>query len=224
MALPVHTNFDGSKIGNDVAIYANYGNGVIKKKLSNGDPVDVTSCAGTEECPAGSFDATVLTTPGVSAFGTLPANAPMFTAIEGETSPSDEGVLADLVCLPNPDDDFLICYDQSFDVTLGQLFRAVPRKYNSADHYVRQRAENSVRMTDLYVSNYAGLRSLNGRRCTLIAKVFPKGGGAIQETIYLSNVLLTVPPFSLGNDGNASIECSAEGSFNILAVFSAPIS
>lgn len=220
MALPSHVLDNLTKIGNDVLIFANLGNGVLKKRLFQGGSTTVTSCAGNESCPSGSFDATVLTTPNKLAFGGFVANSPMYTAKEGEISIGEAGTLADLICLPDPANDFLICYDSAFNPQHGNRFRAVPRKYNSADHYVTQRTENSLTISDMYVHNHTGLRSLNGRRCTIIAKVYPKGGGQIQETIYFSNVLLNMNLIQTQSDGNANIEISASGNFSITAVFS----
>lgn len=221
MALETLVYSRGTKIGNDVVIYGNYNTGRIKKRLYFGGSVTEESCAG-EECPAGSFDATVLRTPNNgTVMGGIPAYAPMYTAVEGEVSPASEGVLADLVCLPNPEDDFLICYTQNFDPQFGETFRAISRNYNSVDHQVLQRADNTLSLSDLYVSNFDGLRSLNGRLCTLIAKIYPKGGGACQEIIYFTNVSLTTPLLNKQADGNASIEISASGAFSTCAVFSA---
>lgn len=220
MALPTLVYSKGSKINADVAIYANFGHSLITKRLYNGGEVTEPNCSGLD-CDGDSWSATVLTTPnGSAAMGAIPAYAPLYTAATGQLAPAGD-VLANLVCLPNTDNDFLICYDQSFDPQLGSLIRAVPRKYNPVDHIVPQRAENTLRLSDFFVSNYDGLRSINGRLCTIIAKVFPKGGGACQEVIYFGGALLNGPPIMEGSDANSNIELSFEGSFSFCAVFSA---
>lgn len=220
MTLPLHTLTQLTKTGNEVLIYANLDTGIVKKKLYRGGEVVVTSCAGSTTCPAGSFDATILTTPSKAAFGAFPVNSPAYTAKAGSISPTEDGVLADLACLPNPANDFLICFDKSFSAQSGQQFRPIPRKFNPSDHQVMQRPENTISLADYYVNNYTGLRSLNGRECTIIAKIYPQGGGAVQETIYFCGVKLSVPLLSYGDDQNASIETSASGTYGFAAVFS----
>jgi hypothetical protein len=222
MVLPTMGFRKETKTGNEVALYYNLGIGIIKKRLFNGGSTVVTSCGGSNACPANSFDATVLTSvlaDDQPAFGTMPANSPLFTAVEGEQSITTDGVFADLVCLPDPANDVLICFDQGFEASLGATFRAVPRKYDVADHYVRQRSENSIRISDFFVSNWAGIQRIRGRRVTIIAKIFPQGGGQPSEIQYYSNVLLNVSPLNYGNDGNANIEINGEGAFNFAAIF-----
>lgn len=220
MTLPLHTLTQLTKTGNEVLIYANFDTGIVKKKLYMGGEVNMASCAGSLSCPSGSFDATILTTPSKASFGSFPVNSPVYTAKTGSQSPTEAGVLADLACLPNPANDFLICFDKSFSATSGQQYKSIPRKFNPSDHQVRQRPENSISLADYYVSNYAGLRSLNGRECSIIAKIYPEGGGAVQETIYFCGVKLSVPLLTYGDDQNASLEVAATGTFGFCAVFS----
>lgn len=219
--VPDLTYYGGTKTGNEVWIYYNLGNAVIKKKKSaNGDLI-LPNCSGVEECPVGSWDATVLTTPGLDAMGAIPAFSPIYTAAIGEIVPPN-GVTADLVCLPDWDDNVLLCYDDSFTETPGMPFRAVPRKYNLADHYVRVRPDQSIRIDDKYVSNWDGLRAIAGRRVTIIVVVLPQGGGVISEVIYYSNFLCVPQALSYGADQNSNITVTGEGAFAIKAIFSAP--
>lgn len=221
MVLPVMQYSPKTKTGNEVVLYYNLDVGIVKKHMYFGGFTVEPICGGSSACPPSSFDATVLTTPSMQAFGGFPANSPVFSAVEGEQSPPDAGVFADLICLPNPANDVAFCFDNGFEANPGIPYRAVPRKFNPADHYVRQRSENTLRLTDAYVSNWAGVERIRGRRVTIIAKVFPEGGGAPSEIQYYSNVLLNVTPLTYGNDGNATIEVTGEGSFNSVAVFSA---
>lgn len=226
MALPVMQYSRLTKTNNDVAVYYNLDVGIVKKRLYNGGFTTDPTCGGSSACPSGSFDATVLTAVTAEtqpAFGSFPANSPIGTAFEGEMSPTADGVYANLICLPNPANDVLICFDGGVEPNPGLEFRPVPRKYNPADHYVRQRMEGSLRITDMFVSNWVGVERIRGRRCTIIVKIFPSGGGAPSEIQYYSNVLLSVPPVSSGNDGNANIEVTGEGSFSLYAIFSAPV-
>lgn len=224
MVLPTLLHRKETKTGNEVALYYNLGVGLIKKRLFNGGFTTESSCGGSSACPTASFDATVLTAVTADdqpSFGSMPANAPLYTAVEGENTPTVDGVFADLVCLPNPADDVLICFDQGFEASLGQTYRAVPRKLNQADHYVRQRTENTIKIPDFYVSNWNGIQRIRGRRVTIIAKVYPQGAGQASEIQYYSNVILNASPLNYGNDGNANIEISGEGAFNFAAIFSA---
>lgn len=224
-ALPTMQYSKLTKTSNDVAVYYNLGVGMVKKRMYNGGFMTDPACGGSSVCPAGSFDATVLTS--VTAddqpvFGSFPANSPIGTAFEGEVAPNADGVFANLVCLPNPANDVLICFDGGVEANLGQTYRAVPRKYNPADHWVPQRAENTLRISDLFVSNWAGVERIRGRRVTIIVKVFvPGGSGAPTEIQYYSNAMLNVPTMNSGNDGNANIEIQGEGNFSIYAVFAA---
>jgi hypothetical protein len=226
MTLPSLIYNAAAKTGNEVQIFANYGVGrIIKRKTLEGD-VTETSCGGSADCPSGSFNATVLQSvlgTVQTAFGGIPANAPMFTAVEGEATPAETGVNADYVCLPNPADDFLICFDRGFQASGGFAMKPIPRKFTAADHYVRQRSENTLSMTDLYVCNFKGLASIRGRRVTIIAKIYPQGGGSLQEVQYFSNVMLNMPTMNSQSDGNSEIEIQAEGNFDFCAVFSAAV-
>jgi len=210
-----------TKINNEVLIYANLGVGILKQQLGFGSSVNVTPCVAGEACPPGSFDATVINFPNKGAVGTIPALAPLFTAKEGVQNPTVSGDVADVLCLPNPADDFLICFDQGISPTVGETYRAIPRKFNPVDHIVRQRGTNSITITDLYISSWEGIRRLAGRRCTLIVKIAPGGGGSYQEIQYYTNVTLNVPPIATGNDGNASVEIQGQGNFSYCAVFAA---
>jgi len=226
MTLPTFVYAPEVKTGNEVHIYYNLGVGRIKKRLYFGGEVEETSCAGSPTCPAGSFDATVLTSvinvdSQQDAFGSIPENSPLYTAMVGEASPANSGVNADLVCLPDTANDVLICYDRSFTANTGNQFKAVPRKFTAADHYIRQRGENSLTMSDLFISNRKGLQAIRGRRCTIIAKIYPQGGGSCQGVIYFSNCILNMPPIAYGDDQNAEMTVQAEGSFQFCAVFDA---
>lgn len=220
--VPTLTYFAGTKTANEVWVYYNLGNAVIKKKKSSTGDILVPNCSGAESCPAGSWDATVLTTPGISAMGALPANAPIYSAIAGEVAPTDPGVSADLVCLPDWSTNVLLCYDDSLAETPGMPFRPVARKYNAADHYVKVRPDQTLRIDDKFVSNWDGLRAIAGRRVTIIVVVMPLGGAAISEVIYYSNFLCIPPAMTYGADQNSNITLSGEGAFSIKAIFSAP--
>lgn len=221
MVLPTLIYNGKTKISNEVLIYANLDVGILKKQLGFGTSVNVTQCVSGEACPVGSFDATVLNFPNQGAVGVIPAKSPVFTAAEGEQAPTISGDVADVLCLPDPNNDFLICYDQGIQIGVGNVFRAIPRKFNPVDHVVRQRGDYSITLNDLLVSNWDGIRRISGRRCTIIAKIFPSGGGSPQEIQYYTNVTINAPPMNSGNDGNASIEIQGQGNFSFCAVFSA---
>lgn len=220
--LPVLTYFPGTKTGNEVWIYYNLGNAVLQKKNSSAGEILLPNCSGNEDCPAGSWTASILTTPnGAAAVGSIPAFSPIYSATAGDVSPSEDGVGVDVVCLPDWDTNVLLCYDDSFDETPGNPFRAIPRKFQQADHYVKQRVDSSIRIDDKYVSNWDGLRAISGRRVTLIAVVIPQDGAAISEVIYYTNVLIVPPAMTYGSDQNGTIVLSGTGSYSIKAIFSA---
>lgn len=210
-----------TKTGNEVWIYYNLGNAVLKKRKSSLADVIMPNCGGVQSCPAGSWDASILSVTGPgAAFGGFLANAPIFSAVVGEVVP-EAGASIDLVCLPNWDDNILLCYDESFSETPGMPYRAIPRKFWNADHYVRQRADNTLRIDDKYVSNWDGLRAIAGRRVTIVVVVMPQGGAEISEVIYYCNFMCIPPAMNYGADQNASIVLSGEGAYSIKAIFSA---
>lgn len=131
------------------------------------------------------------------------------------------GDQVDIIALPPPTGDILICYDQGLDVKIGEVWKPIPRKFSPADHYVRQRAENSISLKDLYVCNWEGLRSINGVPVTMIVKIYPSGGAVPSEIQYYTNVRLNVPPMMLPGDANASLEFSGEAKFDQYASFAA---
>jgi hypothetical protein len=221
MVLPTLTYDGKTKTNNEVLIYANLDVGILKQQLGFGSTVTVTQCVSGETCPVGSFDATVLNFPNKGAVGTIPAKSPVFTAAEGVQAPTVAGDIADVLCLPDPTNDFLICYDQGIQVSVGQTFRPIPRKFNPVDHIVRQRGDYSITLNDMFVSNWDGIQRIRGRRCTIIVKIFPSGGGSPQEIQYYTNVTLNAPPINTAADGNASIEIQGQGNFSFCAVFSA---
>jgi hypothetical protein len=221
-ALPSLIYSGVTKTNAEVLVYANLGVGILKQQLGFGSSINITPCVSGEQCPVGSFDATVLNFPNKGAVGTIPAQAPVFAAAEGIQNPTIAGDVADVLCLPNPADDFLVCFDQGFQPTVGETYRAIPRKFNPVDHIVRQRGTFSLTLTDYYVSNWDGIERLRGRRCTIVVKITPGGGGSIQEIQYYTNVTLNVPPISTGNDANASVEIQGTGNFSYCAIFSAP--
>lgn len=209
-----------TKIGAEVTIYANLGVGILTNQLGFGTNLAVTPCVAGQACPSNSFQATVLNKPNVGAVGTIPANKPVFFAAEGVQAPTVSGDTADVLCLPDPVNDFLICFDQGIQIGLGQTFRNIPRKFNPVDHSVRQRGDYSITLNDLFVSSEAGLERLRGRPCTIIVKIAPDGGGSYSEIQYYTNVTLNVPPMNTGNDPNASIEIQGTGNFSFCATFS----
>lgn len=225
MVLPTLVHSKKTRTSNEVLVYYNLDVGLKTKILHhNGAGVNehtVESCGGDDACPGGSFTATFLEVENQGAVGTIPAKAPLLTAAEGEQQPGTAGDSATVVCLPDPTNDVLICFDQGAAPSPGLSVRPVPRKFNPVDHYVRQRSENSISLTDLHVSHWNGLQRIKGRRCTIIIKVSPDGTGVFSEIQYYCNVLLNPVPMNSGSDGNANIEISMDGSFSFACVFAA---
>lgn len=237
--------YDGkTRVGAEVLLYYNLGKGVkigsLVKTATGIDKLPEAPCADTIVCPtsgwvAGSLPkqnlaAITAVTPGTDGF---PLKSPVGSAVEVQDTPSTNintfsftggavGDTVDILCMPNPADDVLICFDAGFTPTIGRANRPIPRKFLAADHFVRQRPENSVRISDLLVSHWAGLQRINGIDVTLIAKIYPDGGSSASEIQYYLGARLSVPSMNSAAEANDSITIDAEGTFNFAAIFSAP--
>lgn len=229
-----------TRIGAESLLYYNLEAGVkvgsIVKTATGYSKNQESSCAETLALPTSGFVAAIVRVSNKGAMtvgsGTFPAHSPVGAAIEYGGSPSldiddfdltaaEVGDQIDIVVLPGSATDVLLCYEQGFSAEVGDAQRAIPRKLNAADHYVRQRPENRISLTDLMVNNWYGLKRISGVPVTLICRIYPDGGGAASEIIYFTNVRVFVPPINSPGEGNDSIEISAEGSFNDLAIFAA---
>jgi hypothetical protein len=160
-------------------------------------------------CPPG-------TTVEATGSGFTPPATPSGTAITG----GQPGDTFDVICLPSPASDILICYDDGFTMELGEISKPIPRKFNPVDHYVRQRPSNTLNIQNLYCCNLKGLSALAQRSCCLIGKLFPDGGGIPTEVLYWGNVRLTAP-LQIPQDANESVIVQATGSFQDYMAFTA---
>lgn len=165
--------------------------------------------------------------------GVLPAYAPPdqgaeIGTITSVTSINQAGLLitatpgdsVDVIALPHRSGNILLCYDQGISVDPGTEDKPIPRKWNSADHFVRQRGERSISVRDMYVNNIEGLAAIRNRTVTLIEEVYPSGSSIPSEIIYYTGVRLKVPR-EVGQDGNESVVVNAEGSFRERIVMTA---
>lgn len=236
--------FDGkTRVGAEVLLYYNLGKGVkigsLVKTGAGIDQLPEQPCADTITCPTSGWVAASLpkqnlgaitaVTPGSDGFE---LKSPIGSAVEVQDTPSTDitdfsftggavGDTVDILCMPNPDDDVLICFDQGFTPTVGRANRPIPRKFLAADHFVRQRPENSIRISDLLVSHWVGLQRIDGIDITLIAKIYPDGGSSPSEIQYYLGARLSVPKMNTAAEANDSITIDAEGTFNFAAIFSA---
>jgi hypothetical protein len=126
----------------------------------------------------------------------------------------------DIIMLPNPANDVLICYDQGLNAESGAENRAIPRKFNPVDHYVRQRPDNRITLREMYCCNLQGLSLLRQRDFTLIGKFFPDGGAVPSEVRYYTNVRFNLP-VEIPQESNDSVMISAEGMFRDMLAFTA---
>ena len=245
LVLPTTVHNKRTRVGGEVLVYYNLGVGKKIGSLAVGaSAVEKTAeatCTDEATCPTSGFAAAVIRVPNevaiiVTGGGTFPIKSPIGAAIEidqesvayssdiedydinNNASPGDQ---VDIICLPNPLDDKLVCFENGFSATAGTTQRPVARKFNVADHYVRQRPENAITLTDILVSAWDGLQRLNGLEVTLIAKLFPDGGAVPSQVMYYSGVKLNMPQLASPGEANESIEHSAEGSFNHVAIFAA---
>jgi hypothetical protein len=224
-------NYPKTKTSNDIQIYFNpYIGRVTHNVMHDGNnhiatPVQCCVDPALEEsctCPVNSFEATVIQKKNQGAVGPLTAFSPLYAATRGRINPIAEADFVSWVCLPPPDYDTLICFDQGASVSPGVSHRPIPLKYNPVDHYVRQRPENTLTLNDLFVSNWDGLQRIRGIPCTIIIKVAVEGSSLYSEIQYYSNVLLSPSQMNSGSDGNASIDISMDGPFSFCAIFAGP--
>lgn len=163
--------------------------------------------------------------------GTLPAYSPpgqaaetgTLTAVNSATvgvTGATAGDSVDVIVLPNPTNDVLLCYDRGLSVDIGDETRAVTRKFQAVDHFVRQRADNKISLKDLYCCNLQGLSLLRQRDITLIGKFYPDGGAVPSEILYWTGVRLNVPK-NIPEEANDSVQVDASGVFRDQLAFSA---
>ncbi len=141
--------------------------------------------------------------------GQIPAN---LDTVNLDITGAEPGDTVDLIALPNPAGDVLLCYDGGMSANTGTENKPIPRKFSSADHYVRQRPDKTLTLRDMFVSGREGLAAIKDRDVTLIMKVYPDGGGVPSEIRYFTNVRFSVP-LEIPQDGNESIMSTGEGSF-----------
>lgn len=230
MVLPTLAYNPKSRTGNEVWVYYNLGVGKqLETKYHDGTSVQTYTwkeCGAggaVPTCPAGAFNATVVALPCTGASGGIIANAQPGFAFEGDLDPTAKDDVFDYVCLPDPTNDVFLCMDQGFSASPGLQFRDIPVKFNAVDHRVRQRAENTLSVSDQFVGNRTGLQRIAGRPVTLIVKISPNGTGTFSEIQYYCNVVLNPAPMASEADGNASIAASMDGTFTFFAIFSAAV-
>lgn len=229
-----------TRTGNEAFVYYNLDQSILLGRLSKNASGTVwtpeSSCAGSLVCPASGFYAARAATPlgaAVTVGGkTFPDNPPVGAALEitvaGDVEDltmtgGDVGDTVEIFCMPNPDNDVLICYDQGFSADEGDTRKPIPRKLNPADHYVIQRGDSTLTLSDLLVNNWVGVSRLKGRQVTLIRKLFPNGGGSPVQIDYFTNVMFTKLPQAIPADSNESITVDAEANFNKALAFAAPV-
>lgn len=225
-----------TKTGNEALIYWNpYPGRIIGRIFYDGATIQKVGdiACGVQDHPPSGFVARVMMSENKAAINGIPALAPLYTAeeIDGavpsddindfEAAPSIAGDGVTIVSLPNPANDQLICYDRGFSMNPGITLRPIPRKMEAANHHVLQRPENTISLTDLYVSNYDGAQAIRGRQGTLIVKVYPNETAAPQEIHYYTGAVLNPQPMNAPSESNDSIEISVDGSFNFAAIFAA---
>lgn len=229
-----------TRTGNEALIYFNLGESVLKGRLTKTSGgtnwAPETSCASSLDCPVSGFYAARIANAAGEALmvggKTFPDNPPIGAALEITVVGDDPSTLTitggavgdtvEIFCLPNPADDELICYDQGFSADEGTTQKPIPRKLNPADHYVEQRGESTLTLTDIMVNNWKGVKRLKGRRVTLVVKWQPNGAGLPVEIDYFTNVMFTKVPVAVPQDGNESATVDAEAGFNKQLSFAAP--
>lgn len=238
--LPALVFNPATRTGNEGFIYYNLEQSILLGRLTKNASGTVwspeSSCAGSSVCPTSGFYAARIATPagaGLTVGGkTFPDSPPVGAALEitvaGDApedltlTGGDIGDTVEIFCMPNPDNDVLICYDQGFSADEGDTRKPIPRKLNPADHYVIQRGDSTLTLSDLFVNNWVGVSRLKGRQVTLIRRMIPNGGGAPVQIDYFTNVMFTKLPQQLPADSNESVTVDAEANFNKALAFAAP--
>lgn len=231
MALPLPLTYSPlTKTGNEMHVYIHKWPGMMlyqRTMTTGGEKIfDYQASCGQGSVYACTHLLTILTScgntaiPGVAPLG-IPANSPMYTAMVGNGIPSGVGDSVLQVDVPCWEELSLVCYDQGGNSTPGIPFRAISRKFNPVDHYVRIRPENRITLNELFVSNWDGLQQVKGCPCTVVLALMPSGAGAYQEIHYYGNVLLNPNSFNWGAEGNDSQSVTLEGSFSFCAILSA---
>jgi hypothetical protein len=235
MPIPALVGRPSTKTNNDILVYATTKIGIMERtklRTDIGLHVGTIGCCGgqpTDEhcsCPDPSIQATVTMNKNRGMVGPIGIHAPLYTSTIGHIDPVGMNDMVAHVCLPDPGlnlENFqLICFDQGASPKPGVSHRAIPRKYNPIDHYVRQRPENTITLNDLFVASPWGLNRFRGIPCTILIAVTYEGTGLFTELQFYNNVLLNPTPMNAGSDGNASIDISMEGPFSFCAIFTNP--
>jgi hypothetical protein len=105
----------------------------------------------------------------------------------------------------------LIKFDNGFGWNKGTTSRAIPLKYEAVDHYKRQRAENTLNISQFYTVFGGSLQFLRDRDVTIKLDITEDGSAEIAETYFFSKSRLNVP-VSFGGDG-ADGTMDADGNF-----------
>jgi len=107
----------------------------------------------------------------------------------------------------------LLGFDTGFTYDPGTTSRAIPNKYESADHYKRIRGEHTFTLNQLYQSLDRSLKFLQDRTITLKIGINEDGGSVYNEIHYLDVARVTTAPVDFGADGSDG-SISASGLYN----------
>jgi len=248
IALPTLFRDPKTRVGGEFYLYYNLGQAYEYGGIGVDEAGDPTyraesNCAGNASLPASGFAVIRAAVPLAAAVEStwevdavtakLPAYAPPGasaelgltistpTAANVDVTNGAAGDSVDVMVLPNPANDVLICFDQGVNVEVGDENKAIGRKFNPVDHYVRQRPNNQLTIGDLLVSSLEGIAALRNRTVTLIGKFYPNGGAAVGEIYYWTNVRLNIP-MNVGEDPNDSVKIQGTGSFGKYLSFTLP--
>lgn len=239
LKLPFMNTNIKTRVGHDAQIFYNLGQAVFVGRSGVGDNgsvfVQEQPCGSVLVAPVGGFAAAINKPPNSGvitvAGSTIPAGSPLYYASELEglnsiditayaiTGPVGDSI--DILLLPDPANDVLICFDNGWSMQPGQVVRPIGRKFRPVDHYVCQRPDNTLTLNDLLVNSIRGIKAISGRAVTIIVKVFPCGGAIPCEIQYYTNVLAVPPGWNNPADGNQSVEISVSAPFDMAAHFTA---
>ena len=98
----------------------------------------------------------------------------------------------------------LLGFDQGFSYDPGVIYRAIPKKFDSIDHYKRIRSEPSFNVSELYQAFDKGLENISGRDVTVKVLIKDDGGATTTEELYYEKVRVTAAK-AFPADGDATV-------------------
>ena len=132
------------------------------------------------------------------------ADSKKFTSVTAVTiTGGASGEKFEVVFVPQSDWN-LLGFDQGFSYDPGITYRAIPKKFDSIDHYKRIRSEPTFNISELYEAFDKGLENISGRDITVRVLIKDDGGATTTEELYFEKVRVTAAK-TFPADGDATV-------------------